>query len=127
MRICNCGSCQSASERASGLIKKMLADNECPVYAFAVSEAMQMFSSYLLMEMTAAQTGLPQAIALVVNNDTEESLRLRMVGYMKDHSKAYTDILTELCLAYNDLVDRSVADAKARKEDLANIKTPKGD
>lgn len=126
MKICNCGSCQSASERASSLVKKMMADNECPIYAFAVSEAMQMFSSYLLMEMTAAQTGLGQMVALVINHDMEESLRARMVQYMRDNSEQYTSILIELCLAYNDMVDRTVADRKARKEDLPNINTPKG-
>lgn len=127
MQICQCGSCQSALERSAVLIKKMLAENECPVYAFAVSECMQMQASYLLMEMTAAHAKIPTELALVVNAGTEQSLRERIVADLRQNAKGATAILTELTLAYNDMVDRIVADKEAREKDAANIKTSKGD
>lgn len=38
--ICNCGTCQQAVERAVGIIKKQILDDECPVFIMTVAQAM---------------------------------------------------------------------------------------
>lgn len=43
-KLCNCGDCRDAAQRAITIIEKMFGDNECPLFMAAVAEAMANFS-----------------------------------------------------------------------------------
>lgn len=43
--LCNCGNCEDAVYRALGIVQKMVADEECTIYAVAVGIAMAAIAS----------------------------------------------------------------------------------
>lgn len=49
-RLCKCGSCEDALGRAFELWKKMLDDDECPIFVSAVAEALGVFADGLLQK-----------------------------------------------------------------------------
>lgn len=123
--ICNCGTCRIAYERGAQLVKKMLADDECPVFAFAVAEGMAMASAYLMSEMAAARHGGRSILAQIEGFGAQTNIQDKMAAYSHDHMKVWNNICEETTMAYNDFVDRHVADKKAMKADAPDI-TKKG-
>lgn len=54
IRICGCGDCESATQRATKLCVDMYENMECPQYQFAVATAMQAIAFASMRERTLA-------------------------------------------------------------------------
>lgn len=121
-RICNCGDCRSAYERAAGLITKMFRDNECPSYAIAVGEAMKMMASAMQVARLHGEGYDPISSIVAVNdheNELEKKLALWGVG---DGRKLYNELCGDLAKEMSALGKRYKADHEAIKKDSPDIK-----
>lgn len=107
-RVCNCGSCKQAVERAIGVIGKMFVDGECPQFAIAVGVAMSFAGAETLRVQLAGDyvdTGAPKKIADLLSGQEAimayDAVSKLIQGDWKENRDRYFELLNEAITAAN--------------------------
>ena len=95
-KLCECGSCEQAIDRALGVIRSQLMDGECPYFILGVHIATESIMGAMLSMSTEGETslvGVLNAAAILegmrsrmeepIKNDSAD-LRKRIVEMMKE-------------------------------------------
>lgn len=129
-QLCECGSCQSAYDRALKIVEQMYNDGECPIYQVAVGRSLSMIALYGLSRLVmhrAKQDGLEldllSAIASAAyNKDWIDKHVSEFLNYIGNEGGP-----KEVGKMFDAMMARVAADHEATRADNAEIKgAPKG-
>ena len=125
VRICSCGDCDAAIDRALKMCKQMFNDSECVVFQTAVCAA---FGGFIMegTEITATDllvhTGMPYDVAR--NNahmSVESIIEPTEDKIIERFGERRQELVEELVAAYIEAKRRGHEDFKARQADSPNI------
>lgn len=125
--LCECGSCQSAYDRALKIVDIMYNDDECPVYQYAVGRCLTMMGLYGLGELIryrAKQDGieldLMSTFASAVHN--KNTIDDYMGEFLAGQGTAGPKDIMPM---FDRMMARIKADFEATHKDDPNIGKPK--
>lgn len=126
VRICNCGDCDAAIDRALALCKQMFNDNECAVFQTAVCAAL---SGFIIEETQITTTdlllhqGLPYTVAREAAFQCVKSImEPTETKIIERFDERKEEIIKELVGVYMAARKRGSADHEAIRTDSAEIK-----
>lgn len=126
VRICNCGDCDAAIDRAIAIVKGMMVDNECCVFQTAVAAAMGpvVIETFNITTVDLLRTaGIPMKMAVAISAERIEQdldgIETKVVDRMHERRDEMVGTMVEAYLAQRK---RAVADREARRTDSAEIK-----
>lgn len=120
-KLCHCGSCEQAIERAIGVADKMLRDGECAMYLMAVGAALRGIGLNIAASQIGgvlSDEGMPDVIGKLLAREGAANSCTNVDKLIKDTFMARDK-------HYADLVNDSIAAANKKYEEERNL--PKGD
>lgn len=104
-RVCGCGSCSDAIERATQFVCKAIDDDECALFAFAMCQAMMQIGDTIMHNQIRQITesgGMAGALSVALRADSLSEDVAKMF-----HSGPYIDILNEALTRYHKRRDET--------------------
>lgn len=119
-RLCECGDCESAMNRAMKICEQMYSDNECANFQLGVAMALRTLASSGIYRTFYAQDPV---LFTIIGEEVVRMEENACAGMINDHAKSRHDELTKrLGGAYDGMVGRLKADYEAIKNDKPEIK-----
>lgn len=128
LKICKCGNCQTAYERAFAITQKMYGDNECSSFQIAVAAAFYTLAVAGIRDSIlrqAKEEGLNVLPEFVLKDSTKFNVAIlceQVHPYLTEHN---ADIISRIDKMNGDFYERIEADYEATKADQPNVGKPK--
>lgn len=111
LKLCKCGTCETATIRAIALVKQMVVDRECPTFMIAVAHAMD--SLAFNIACAAADSGVPpgtpkmikEMVAIAAVSHLRDGTKSDMESEITDNEDRYLKEIRGLCDVHNKMVD----------------------
>lgn len=97
MKICSCGTCQDAVERAVQFVCKMIDDDECQLFIFSVGMAMRAIAEHTAGNMMECEMEKNPLAGLRIAMEHDKAMNAVLDEYQKP---VYTDIMNDRLRAY---------------------------
>jgi len=100
-KLCGCGTCRDAAERAVQLVCKMIDDNECSLFVYAVADVMFSVAREAAIEQVKATAEREGPIAAIETIGCYQNAGAEAVDEFRDN-KDFTKVINDHLDAFNE-------------------------
>lgn len=101
-KLCGCGTCRDAAERAVQLVCKMIDDNECSLFVYAVAAVMSSVAREEAIEQVKEMAEREGSIAAIKMIGYYQNAGVEAVDEFRDNKDDFTKVINDHLDAFNE-------------------------